>query len=299
MNMKQFKYVLVLANERSISRAAENLGITQPSLSQYLKKIETEVGARLFDRNGTEIRITDAGRAYIDAGRKILDIEHQMEGRIADINNNVKGSIIIGISPYRTTGLMPEVIRRFSAIYPGFKVSLVERSGKDLLDGAEHGEYDLCITTAPIDENLFLYEKIMDEEVVLAVPENKVFESVTADDRKYKTVDISLLNGERIITLSDDQIMQRMLDDLCKKHGITYNTSIVCTSINAQIAMVREGLGVALVPSGIRNNTGKGIEYYSIKQELPLRKIVAAYRKGQYISKPIKDLIEVLKGLEA
>ena len=114
MNMKQFKYALVLANEKSFSRAAESLGISQPSLSQYLKKIETEVGARLFDRSGSEVRLTDAGRAYIEAGKKILDIEHQMEGRISDINNNIEGSISVGVSPYRTISIMPEIIKEFS-----------------------------------------------------------------------------------------------------------------------------------------------------------------------------------------
>ena len=85
MNLKQFRYVLTLADEGSFSRAAETLNIKQPSLSQYIKKIEKEVGMELFDRSGGDVRLTDAGRAYIDIGRKMLDLEHQLEGRFSDL----------------------------------------------------------------------------------------------------------------------------------------------------------------------------------------------------------------------
>ena len=78
MNMKQLKYVLVLAHEGSFSLAADTLGISQPSISQYIKKIEKEQGVELFDRTSGDVRITDAGRIYIEDGRKILDLEKQM-----------------------------------------------------------------------------------------------------------------------------------------------------------------------------------------------------------------------------
>ena len=297
MNMKQFKYALVLANEKSFSRAAESLGISQPSLSQYLKKIETEVGARLFDRSGSEVRLTDAGRAYIEAGKKILDIEHQMEGHISDINNNIEGSISVGVSPYRTISIMPEIIKEFSVEYPNFKVILEERTGRELLDGAEHGEYDFCITTAPVDGKIFDSVKIMDEEVVLAAPADKKIKTEKADGKKYPTVDIGVLNGEQVITLSESQLMQKMLEDICMQYGISHKTYISCTSIGAQLAMVRAGLGVALVPSGTVRSKDEGIRYYSFKQKLPLREIVVAYRKEQYISKPMKAFVEVMKKL--
>ena len=110
MNMKQFRYVLVLSTEGSVSAAAAALGISQPSLSQYLKKIESEVNATLFDRSGSVLRLTDAGRVYIDAGKRILDIEHQMQGRIADINDYKSGTLTVGIAPYRAVYLMPRVV---------------------------------------------------------------------------------------------------------------------------------------------------------------------------------------------
>ena len=96
MNTRQLRYVQVLAKTGSFSRAAEELNITQPSLSQYIKKIEREIGLPLFDRTESFVRLTDAGRVYIDAGRKILDLEHRMETQIADLQAWESGSVIVG-----------------------------------------------------------------------------------------------------------------------------------------------------------------------------------------------------------
>ena len=85
MNLKQFKYVQILATAGSFAKAAELLGISQPSLSQYVKKIEQQLGAELFDRTGGALRLTDAGRIYLDAGGKILNLEHQMLGQLNDL----------------------------------------------------------------------------------------------------------------------------------------------------------------------------------------------------------------------
>ena len=297
MNMKQFRYALVLASEKSFSRAAEVLGISQPSLSQYLKKIEKEVNAVLFDRSGKDVRLTDAGRVYIEAGKKILDIEHQMEGKISDINRNLSGTLVVGISPHRAVCLMPEVTKRFKQIYPGFQVILEERTGHELLDEAEQGEFDLCVTTAPVDRKVFEDVFIMDEEVVLATPEEYEFNTVILPGRKYPAVSISVIDNARLVTLADSQIMQRLLDEQCDVYGIHYQTAVSCRSIEAQLAMVRSGMGMALVPSGIDKLGEHGLRYYSIEQELPKREIVVAYRKEQYLSEPMKSFIDILKDL--
>ena len=294
MNMKQFRYALVLATERSFSRAAEALGISQPSLSQYLKKIEKEVNAQLFDRSGNEVRLTDAGRAYIDAGRRILDIERQMQGRINDINDSLAGSIIVGISPHRAVCLMPEVIARFSRQYPGIQMVLEEHTGRELMDGAERGEFDLFLTADPMEEKLFEAVKVMDEEVVVAVPGGMALESEPMAGRKYPAIDVKLLDGATMITLSETQLMQRMLVRLCETYGLRYQTAVTCTSIEAQLAMVKAGLGWALVPSEIDKFNEAGIRYYSIRQALPRREIVAAYRRQQYVSRAMRRLIEIL-----
>ena len=158
MNIKQLKYVLVLAREQNFSRAAEILNISQPSLSQYIKKIEMQMGAELFVRANGYVRLTDAGRVVVETSRKILDLEHRMENDLQDISEYRTGSLIVGTAPYRSAGLMPAAVRAFRETYPGIQVIVREGTTAELLEAAERGEFDLCLTTMPVDERVFACE---------------------------------------------------------------------------------------------------------------------------------------------
>lgn len=303
MNLKQFRYVLVLSETSSFSRAAEELNISQPSLSQYIKNIEKEVGIDLFTRTGGNVRLTDAGRAYINAGRKILDIEHQMQNELSDISDEKTGSIIVGISPYRSVHLMPSVVRRFHAVQPGIKLILDERSGYELMDGANRGEYDVFITTPPINMRQFKYEHMMFEELVLAVPIGSDLcnrlRSVAqlTEGRHFPAIDINIIDGEDFISLGDFMPIKNRTDEICHNYGLTLNTTLEVRSNEALISAVTSGVGAAIVPDCLHHfdEDRKRIEFFSFKQEISKRELIIAYRKDQYLSQPIKDLINIMK----
>lgn len=299
MNLKQLRYVLVLSQEGSFSRAAETLNITQPSLSQYIKKIEREIGMPLFDRSGGDVRLTDAGWVYIEAGRKILDIEHQMNAQFSDIAAYKTGSITVGTSPFRSASMMPVIAKRFQSIYPGIHLVVEEHVTADLLDGLEHGEFDFCLTMLPVDERLFAYEKICEEELVLAVPVSyPKLPAIPAPERRYAAIDAKQLAGMSFIMITETQVMQRTLDNLCSDYKLNIHKAAVVKSLEAQIAMVRAGVGVALVPTGIENFCAEGeVVFFSFAQELPKREIVAMWRKEQKPSLIAHELINVMKGL--
>lgn len=299
MNTKQLKYVLVLAHEGSFSRAADVLGISQPSLSQYIKKIEREVGLELFDRTNGDIRVTDAGRAYIDAGRKILELEHQMEVKFSDLAANKAGSLIVGASPYRTAAMMPEIAKRFQAVHPGMHLVVCEGTTAALVEGMEHGEYDLCLTLLPIDDRVFAWEKVVEEELVLAVPAGMPpFSSNHVSGRKYPVIDAAALNGQRMVMLTDTQFMQKQLQNLAADYGLTLHTAAVVKSLEAQIEMVRAGVGMALVPAGIeRFCTPEEVTFYSFAQELPKREVVVMWRKDRTLSKAAEELKSVIQSI--
>ena len=170
MNTKQLKYVLVLAQEGSFSKAADRLNISQPSLSQYIKKMETELGISLFDRSGGWVRLTDAGKVCIETGQKILELERNMERRFSDLMTYQTGTIVVGLSAHRSVKLMPRVAAEFQKRYPGMVLRLEERPRPDLMEAASRGEFDLCVTTLPVEQSLFAAETLFHEEMILAVP---------------------------------------------------------------------------------------------------------------------------------
>ncbi len=305
MNMKQLKYVLVLAKEGSFSKAADALDITQPSLSQYIKKIEKELGVELFDRANGNVRLTSAGKVYVETGRKILDMEHQMQNRLTDISEYKEGAVVIGTTPFRSATMMPLVVAEFNKYYPGMHIVVDERGTQELQEAAERGEFDLCVLTAPVDERIFKSEQIIEEELVVAVPKGSVLaeklraNSAEISNRKYKAVDARILDGEAFVMITDTQVMQKTLNNLCRDYNLHLNKATVVKSLEAQIEMVRQGIGAALVPTGIQKNgeVDERIQYFSLAQELPHRQVVVIYRKEQYITEVTKTLIEIMKGI--
>ena len=300
MNTKQLHYVLTLAHEGSFSKAADTLNITQPSLSQYIKKIEREIGLELFDRANGDIRLTDAGRVYIDAGKKILDIEHQMENSFTDLADHKTGSLIIGAAPYRAASMLPVIASRFQSLHPGMHLVVREGTTVELVEGMEHGEYDLALTLLPIDDRLFRWEKVVEEELILAVPSSySPFTTTTVPDRKHPAVDASVLNGKSMIMLTDAQFMQKQLENLLLDHHLSVHPAAIVKSLEAQIEFVKAGVGMALMPSGIERFCKPGdVVFYSFTESLPRREVVVMWRKDQKLSKTAEELKTVIHSIQ-
>lgn len=297
MNMKQLKYVLLLADVGSFSAAADELGISQPSLSQYIKKIESQIGMPLFERINGDVRLTDAGRVYVEYGRKILSLEHRMETQFSDISENKIGSVIIGTSPYRSAGMMPEIAKAFQSKYPGMHLVVEEMVSSDLIDKTEKGAFDLCLTMLPVDEKVFSYEKIMEEEMVLAVPAGyPEFPTSVVPGRKYPVIDVEAINGGRFVMITESQMMQKALQNLCDEYHLQLQKAAVVKALEAQINMVRSGVGMAVVPTGIERFCSRDeVRFYSFAQNLPRREVAAVWRKDRNLPKIVADLISVMK----
>lgn len=297
MNTKQFHYVQVLAQEGSFSRAADVLGITQPSLSQYVKKIEKELGAELFDRANGDVRVTDAGRAYLNAGSKILELEHQLEVELSDISENRSGSLIVGAAPYRAAGMIPAVAREFQKLHPGMHLVVREGTTAELSEEMAHGSFDLALTLLPVDRRLFEYEKVAEEELLLAVPAGyPAFPAQRIPERKYPAVDAGVLSGQPMVMLTSAQFMQRRLTELAEDMGLRLRTAAVVKSLEAQIAMVRAGVGLALTPTGIERFCSPGeVVFYSFRQALPKRELVIMWRKDRKLSRAAEELKRVIR----
>ena len=300
MNTKQLEYVLAVFREGSFSKAAETLNITQPSLSQYIKKIEKEIGLELFDRTNGEVRLTDAGHVYIEAGRRILDLEHQMENAFTDLASHKTGTLIIGAAPYRAASMMPVIVSAFQAVRPGMHLVIREGTTAELAEGMEHGEYDMALTLLPVDTRLFSYEKVVEEELVLAVPSGQpLLPAVSVPDRKYPAIDPALLDGQRMVMLTDAQYMQKQLNDLIADYKIKTGAAVIVKSLQAQIEMIKAGVGIGLVPSGIERfcKPGEAV-FYSFIPELPRREVVLMWRKDRKLSQTAGELKSVILSID-
>src|SRR6202789_2314170 len=118
MEFQQLRYVCAIAETGSFSRAAERCQVAQPSLSQQILKLEKDLGAKLFDRLGRSVRLTDAGRAFLPHARSILSQMETARSSVADKNADVRGSIAVGVIPTIAPSLMPRYMTAFTKKYP-------------------------------------------------------------------------------------------------------------------------------------------------------------------------------------
>lgn len=179
---------------------------------------------------------------------------------------------------------------------------LVVREGTtaELVEGMAHGEYDLALTLLPIDGRVFSWERVMEEELFLAVPHS--YPSLPAtmlSSRKYPSIDVKELDEKSLVMLTEGQFMQKQLANLMLDHMIVVHPTAIVKSLEAQIEFVKGGVGMALVPSGIeRFCKPEEVIFYSFSQPLPKRKGVVMWRKDRKLSKVAIELKNVIHSIE-
>ena len=163
-------YVYEVYKEKSFSKAAENLYISQPALSAMIKKVETKVGMPLFDRSTTPIQLTDCGKKYIKTAEKIMDLEDEFAYYVGNMHELKTGHLSLGGSYLFSSFIFPPLIEKFRAAYPNVKVSLFEGHTPLLEQKLFAGELDIIIDNYLLDESIYEKKQFMEEHLLLAVP---------------------------------------------------------------------------------------------------------------------------------
>ena len=164
------EYVYEVYKTRSFSRAAQNLYISQPSLSATIKKIENRIGTPLFDRSTTPIQLTECGKEYIRSMEKIMDIESGFENYLNDFNELKTGHIAIGGSNLYTSFVLPPLLTRFTQRFPAVNIRLEEADSAQLKKRLFAGSLDLVIDNSQLDPNVYQCHRYQSEHLLLAVP---------------------------------------------------------------------------------------------------------------------------------
>jgi DNA-binding transcriptional LysR family regulator len=299
MSERELEYVLKLAEEKSFSKAAQKLYISQPSLSQFIQKLERQLGEPLFDRSSVPLKLTFTGELYVEMANNILDLKEQLTRQLEDICNLKKGRLTIGLSAFRSPYILPKVLPKFKQRFPGIDVFLMEGTANELGEYAKKGITDLSLITLPLQEDFFAYEPILTEELLIAVPPNhplsKKAGSNTLDPNSRSSISLTDLRKDSFIMLGD-KLRQTTLD-LCQKAG--FKPKILLTTKNAEAAhaLVAEGLGVTIIPDTLVwfGNILKHPTYFSIKELSTSRTLTLAYYKKRYLSRAAREFIVMTK----
>ena len=132
MELKELEYIVAIAEEGSISKAAQRLYMAQSSLSQYLSRCEAELQVKLFARTGAGVRLTAAGEIYVRNARQMLWQYHRIRSELQETEQETGGRILFGISSFRGAALIPPVLKRFRTAFPAVEVRITELNSSEL-----------------------------------------------------------------------------------------------------------------------------------------------------------------------
>lgn len=313
MNTQQLKYVLTLAETKSFSAAAERLFVTQPSLSQYIAKIEKQLGTILFDRTTKPISLTENGKKYVGTAQQILTLEKELIQQINEYENLESGSLCIGTSAYQSSYLLPQSIVEYHKRFPGINISLYEDTADSLFHLLQTGSVDLVIISTdslPLD---FDVEILSEEHFYLAVPEsfplNKDFSDycLCASDIKTKNErylfsripPLAAFRNQPFILTDSGEYEHKPFQRVLQELQITQNNSISVHTISTAFSYTVAGVGISLIPDSLIcfGNFLKHPCYYPLEDTLSKTNICMFIRKQNVLPKIIKSYGQVLKDL--
>lgn len=291
MELHQLRYFVAVAETGSFTRAAEREGVTQPTLSEQVIRLESEghgVGRRLFDRLGRKVVLTDAGHELLGRAQAILAAVDEAERAVRDSSEG--GRLRVGAIPTIAPFLLPPTVCRFRKDHPSVQLQLKEDLTERLLADLLAGELDLAVMALPVRDDRLHVEKLFTEPLVMALPAGHRLVSKT----EVRLVDVV---DEPFILLDDMHCFGDQVLSLCRRGGL--EPRVVCRGeqIATLLAMVAAGQGVSVVPEmAAADDTSSGRVYRPLGKPTPTRTLCAVWHKQRYRPPSLRAFADVLKG---
>lgn len=277
---------------------AERLGISQPALSKQIQHLEQDLGARLFDRTHSPLTLTPAGEYFVSRARELVYREEQMRKEIARFRSGENGRLTVGITPFRSLYLMPELVTKLRSRFPGVQVVLKELTSAQLRKAATEGTLDLAVVNLPVDTAVLDVVALESDALVLAVPTALTQGLPAMENEDPAMLDLNQTEELPFVALSPGREMRQLLDDLCAVAGFAPNIAAEVMGVTSAWAMARAGVGATLLPlQFVRSqNFDRDLSLYMVKNSLHSRQPVVVTRKGQTLTPYAEFAIELLTG---
>lgn len=291
MEIQHLKSFSTLLREKSFSRAARALFLTQPAISQHIRALENELGEKLIDRTTKQAVATDAGRLLESRIPAIFESLDSIRSEISARKGLMQGALRIVCGDTVAAHLLPRVIAPFWMKYPRLDITVHNSPSEGIVSALLQREAEIGIATLPV-RNRFL-------QVFPLLAYHEV--AVSAPDKKRSTVSITLkeLCKERLLLLETGTRHRTMLDAELKRQGIQPSSVLSFSSVAVQKAFAATGIGTAIVPDfAVREELKRGMLSLSKISDLRQKEIGAVTRVRRELSPAGNALLEVLKGFK-
>lgn len=299
MNIKEFEYVVEIAEQESISRAAAQLYLSQPTLTKFLKKIEGEFGTALFDRVGKRMVPTKAGQCCIEKAKGILELHEQMNQRIRILTDNDHDCVRIGTSASRGEFFVEKVLPSMIRKYPDMRFSLLLEAKGSLMEKLEKEELDIVFVSNHAERPYMEYAKIAREEMVLVVPrEHGLLKKARRVEKfPYPFVELSDWMSYPFISAAPRMNTGQYTRLLFDHYGCQPKIVLEVESLSLIYSAVNQRIGITIAPSmPLCQKDHKELRYLSFEDGQNIQWYFTAITKSQSVWKPVwKELLRLVR----
>ena len=241
LEIRHLRYFLAVAEAGSFSRAADRLGISQPSVSQQMRDLEAGLRVSLFQRRGKRILLTPRGLIFQEHARAVL---RQLENFLQELSSEpgqLRGALHLGVVPVLNVPLVPKLMGMFAADHPGINLIVEEISSTEIETALEEGRMDVGLGFLTRHSPNLRYERLCTDEFALIVSQSHPWSN-------RRVVPLSELHQQRLLQLPNSFVMRRMTDEVCRNHQVRPRTVAEINAIETLLRSLAPLNAAALMP---------------------------------------------------
>ncbi|MBU2700039.1 DNA-binding transcriptional LysR family regulator [Sporomusaceae bacterium BoRhaA] len=297
MNSKELQYIIEISEEQSISNAAKKLFVSQSTLSHSLNKIEEKLGTPLFDRSTIPLKLTYAGKLFVDTAQKIVTLNKELYQQIQDVADFKRGSFTIGVTHLAERYYLPLVLPHFRKKYPGIDI---------IIKVASLAKLEILLLKRMVDFSIIIpfanpdieYKPIFKMDILLAIPiDHPLNKKNHYAGHQYPELDLKELANEEFIILQQGRKLRETAITACKAAGFTPKIALEVSNLDTAHALVAEGYGVTFLLDVITYNAPRKdrVAYFRIKNSQLHQTFCLGHLKNKYLPKVVDEFLNAKK----
>ena len=298
MDVKQQEYFVAIAEEGSITKAAKRLYISQPTLSQFLTKLENSLAIQLVVRgNGNTFSLTEAGRLLYESSKKVLDIRDDFESKLTDLKESAPASLVIGNNLENAMVMLNDIVSELSKKYPRLKVAFQYGNPYQLQELAVTGELDMGFSCYNHRNPQLEYLDFPYYEMVMVLHKDHPLAYLGSDSihEGLRHISLKQFENEKFILIREGTVTGDITREYCEQHDISLDSCVETYNGTFALASVACGLGISILPPEIFESTS-GVRFIGLNPPLYYKRALY-YKKSTYQTAAFRDYVRTVRHL--
>lgn len=289
MEFRRLEYFVSLAQAKTFSRAAEQVHVSQPALSQGIKKLEEELDVQLVERMGKQIKLTNEGEKFLPEARSVLDAVRSAESVVDNDGSELDGTLNLGVIPTIAPYFLPTLINRLEPNENELEVHVEEQQTDSLLNQLKIGKVDHLLLSPPIPEEGLATRSVGEEPFYLAVHEDDAIAS-------RESISVDRISDEPMLLLEEGHCLRDQTLSFCQRNKFSPNVVFQGSSLQSILNLIASGFGYTFVPEMVVEGRAiPEVTYVPITDPTPSREIILVRRDSTDLTdfeRHVYDVVE-------